>query len=36
MAQGPERGGLDPDWGSDPMTTAERVAVLDRRLGTRF
>ena len=26
------QGGLEPDWGSDPMTTAERVAVLDRQL----
>ena len=26
------QGGLEPDWGSDPITTAERVAVLDRQL----
>ena len=26
------QGGLESDWGSDPMTTAERVAVLDRQL----
>ena len=26
------QGGLEPDWGGDPMTTAERVAVLDRQL----
>lgn len=26
------QGGLEPDWGTDPMTTAERVAVLDRQL----
>ena len=33
MAQGPERkAAFEPDWGSDPMTTAERVAVLDRQL----
>ena len=25
-------GGLEPDWGNEPMTTAERVAVLDRQL----
>ena len=26
------QGGLEPDWGNDPMTTAERVAVLDGQL----
>ena len=26
------QGGLEPEWGDGPMTSAERVAVLDRRL----
>lgn len=26
------QGGLEPEWGGGPLTTAERVAVLDRRL----
>lgn len=38
VASGPDgtgtraQGGLESDWGNDPMTTAERVAVLDRQL----